>query len=179
MEPQPSPRGNEQPTPPTWSAVGLRRTPQRVVVLDVVRSCFDHPTAEWIHHQARRHIPDISLATIYRTLRVLKERGLIHEFSGGNSPSRFDGMPHAHEHVRCVRCGAVADVQLPEVRDLRDRVAERTGFVVGSYPLLFHGLCNECVARGCTGAGDSCEDATQGGGPCGDDPDCPHAEGYW
>jgi hypothetical protein len=70
-------------------------------------------------------------------------------------------------------------VQLPEVRDLRDRVAERTGFVVGSYPLLFHGLCNECVARGCTGAGDSCDDATQGGGPCGDDPDCPRAEGYW
>jgi Fur family peroxide stress response transcriptional regulator len=130
-----------------WSSVGLRRTPQRQVVLDLVRSCHEHPTAEWIHQQARLRIPDISLATVYRTLRLLKEKDLIHEFSGGASPSRFDGTLHEHEHVRCVRCGMVVDVDLPEVGDIRDRVAERTGFRVGRYPLLFHGLCESCGAR--------------------------------
>ena len=130
---------------PNWREVGLRRTPQREVVLRLVRSCFDHPTADWIHQQARRTIPDISLATVYRTLRVLKEKGLVHEFSGGASPSRFDGTVHEHEHVRCVRCGFVRDVDLPEAADIRNMVAQRSGFRIGKYPLLFHGLCAECV----------------------------------
>jgi len=130
-----------------WRAVGLRRTPQRQVVLEVVRSCREHPTAEWIHREARLRIPDISLATVYRTLRLLKEKDLVHEFSGGASPSRFDGTLDEHEHVRCVRCGFVADVDLPEAGNVRDRVAERTGFRVASYPLLFHGICGACATR--------------------------------
>jgi len=130
--------------PVDWRSVGLRRTPQRQVVLDLVRSCYDHPTAEWIHQQARLRIPDISLATVYRTLRLLKEKDLIHEFSGGASPSRFDGTLEEHEHIRCVRCGTVADVDLPEVASIRTFVAQKTGFRVGRYPLLFHGLCEAC-----------------------------------
>lgn len=131
-----------------WSQVGLRRTPQRTVVLGLVRSCFEHPTAEWIHQRARQVISDISLATVYRTLRLLKEKGLIYEFSGGASPSRYDGTLHAHEHVRCLCCGSVSDVDLPEIGDLRRQVAERTGFAVGRFPLLFQGICAECARRG-------------------------------
>ena len=59
-----------------WKRVGLRRTPQREVVLDLVFGCREHPTADWIWREAQRTIPDISLATVYRTLRVLKEKGL-------------------------------------------------------------------------------------------------------
>jgi Fur family peroxide stress response transcriptional regulator len=131
-----------------WAGVGLRRTLQREVVLGLVRTCYDHPTADWIHQEARRVIPDISLATVYRTLRLLKEKGLIFEFSGGPSPSRYDGTLHMHEHVRCVCCGAVADVDLPEIGDLRRHVSERTGFDLGRVPLLFQGLCSECAAKG-------------------------------
>lgn len=134
--------------PVDWRAVGLRRTPQRAVVLSIVRSCYEHPTAEWIHQQARRELPDISLATVYRTLRLLKEKGLIHEFSGGPSPSRFDGiLDGPHEHVRCVRCGVVRDVDIPEVGSVRRIVARRSGFQIEKYPLLFHGLCADCGAR--------------------------------
>jgi hypothetical protein len=89
---------------------------------------------------------------VYRTLRILKEKGLIHEFSGGASPSRFDGASHDHEHVRCVCCGAVTDVELPEVGDIRDKVAERTGFRVGNCPLVFHGLCRQCALANGDGA---------------------------
>lgn len=130
-----------------WPRVGLRRTPQRNVVLGLVRSCFDHPTADWIHQQARLLIPDISLATVYRTLRLLKEKGLIYEFSGGAASSRYEGTLHVHEHVRCLCCGTLHDVDLPEIGDLRRRVAERTGFSVGRFPLLFQGLCASCARR--------------------------------
>jgi Fur family ferric uptake transcriptional regulator/Fur family peroxide stress response transcriptional regulator len=139
---------------PDWRHVGLRRTPQREIVLRLVRSCYQHPTAEWIHQEARRHLPEISLATVYRTLRLLKEKGLIHEFSGGASPSRYDGTLHdPHEHVRCVRCGEVADVELPEAAAIRRMVAGRTGFHIERYPLLFHGLCGRCCERTGTSGG--------------------------
>jgi Fe2+ or Zn2+ uptake regulation protein len=141
-------------TPVEWRAVGLRRTRQRQVVLELVRSCATHPTAEWIHREARLRIPDISLATVYRTLRLLRQKGLVHEFSGGASPSRFEGALREHEHIRCVHCGLVADVDLPEAGRIRARVADRTGFRVGRYPLLFHGLCAECASdRRSNGAG--------------------------
>ena len=155
-----------------WRAVGLRRTPQREVVLALIRSSFDHPTAEGIHQKARSYVPDISLATVYRTLRLLKEKGLIQEFSGGASPSRFDGSVHEHEHVRCVCCGSVEDVELPEVAGIRERVAERTGFRVGRFPLLFHGICRECALEG---------PASQNGHATanGEDPDHPQIEGCW
>lgn len=139
-------RGSE----PDWRRAGLRRTQQREVVLGLVRSCYEHPTADWVYQEARRVIPDISLATVYRTLRLLKEKGLIYEFSGGASPSRYDGTFPDHEHVRCVCCGAVQDVDLPEIGDLRRHVAERTGFSLGRVPLLFQGLCADCAARGGT-----------------------------
>src|ERR1700752_1872141 len=119
------------------------------MVLDLVCMHCDHPTAESILRDARREIPGISLATVYRTLRLLKEKGLILEFSGGGYPSRYDGTLHAndHEHVRCVACGAVEDVDLPEARKMRGLVAERTKFRVSAYPLVFHGLCQACEAR--------------------------------
>ncbi len=146
------PMGNGAPAPSSrpgvdWKAAGLKRTPQREVVLGLVQAHAEHPTAEWIFRSARREIPGISLATVYRTLRLLKEKGLLLEFSGGGYPSRYDVTLHDHEHVRCVACGAVADVDLPEARDIRDLVANRTHFRVCSYPLVFHGLCVECEGR--------------------------------
>jgi Fe2+ or Zn2+ uptake regulation protein len=158
--------------PVDWQRVGLRRTPQREVVLRLVRACYEHPTAEWIHREARLRLPDISLATVYRTLRLLKEKGLIHEFSGGASPSRFDGTLHdPHEHVRCVRCGFVADVDLSETDEIRRTVAKITGFRIERYPLLFHGICADCVARAQSGNG--------GQAPGSDDSDREWAKGFW
>lgn len=184
----PGARPFREPPPVDWRQVGLRRTPQREVVLNLVRSCLDHPTAEWIHLEARRTLPDISLATVYRTLRLLKEKGLIREFSGGASPSRFDGTLHVHEHVRCVRCGAVSDVELPEAGDIREMVGRRTGFRVARYPLLFHGLCEKCSARvveapsanGLPGTSPAAPDAPSSPAP-GDpeDPDRHWVEGFW
>jgi Fe2+ or Zn2+ uptake regulation protein len=127
-----------------WRAAGLRNTRQRETVLLLVCAHCDHPTAEWIHKEARRKIPGISLATVYRTLRLLKEKGLVLEFSGGGFSSRYDVTPYDHEHIRCVACGAVTDVDLPEGRDLRALVSERTCYRVSFYPLVFHGLCQEC-----------------------------------
>jgi len=165
-----------------WKQVGLRRTPQRQVVLDLILGCAEHPTAEWIWREAQRRIPDISRATVYRTLRTLKEKGLIWEFSGGANPSRFDGALGAQEHLRCVSCGHVTDLDLPTVKDLRAPVAERTDWTLEPWPLVFYGLCPACTARigpagpngGAAGPGPGPPES--GAGP-GDERDL--AEDYW
>lgn len=165
-----------------WRGVGLRRTPQREVVLGLVRSTMDHPTAEWIHREARLAISDISLGTVYRTLRILKEKGLIYEFSGGAGPSRYDGTRLEHEHVRCVCCGKVVDVDVPEMGDLRRQVADLTGFHIGQTPMLFQGLCDPCAAGGSNGHFDEkrkrrVEDESKVGPP--GDLDRDWIEGHW
>lgn len=130
-----------------WRAAGLKRTPQREIVLGIVCTHHDHPTAETVFTEARRTAPGISLATVYRTLRLLKERGLVLEFSGGGYPSRYDVTLNDHEHVRCVACGAVEDVELPEAREIRRLVSARTQYQVKPYPLIFHGLCLGCESK--------------------------------
>ena len=165
-----------------WTAVGLRRTPQREVVLSLVRSCDEHPTAEWIHRQARKQIADISLATIYRTLRILKEKGLIWEFSGGANPSRYDGQHDTAEHVRCVACGVVNDLDIPEVRNLRQDVSDRTGWSIGRTPLVFHGYCPACARQVAANGNGAASDAKNGDAPPNgrtNDNDRDLAEGYW
>jgi Fe2+ or Zn2+ uptake regulation protein len=165
-----------------WKRVGLRRTPQREVVLDLVVACREHPTAEWIWREARKSIPDISLATVYRTLRVLKEKGLIWEFTGGANPSRFDGTHGAQEHLRCVSCGQVVDLDLPEVKGVRGPVEARTAWALDPWPLVLYGLCPSCVARVGPavpngGHEPPATDASERGSGPQDDRDL--AEGYW
>jgi Fe2+ or Zn2+ uptake regulation protein len=144
----------------------------------VCAHCDHHPTAEWIHREARHKIPGISLATVYRTLRLLKEKGLLLEFSGGGYPSRYDAAPYDHEHIRCVACGAVADVDLPEARDIRNLVGERSNYRVGPYPLIFHGLCSQCESRRKNLEEGNGTNGTSPGGTL-DDSERFWPEGYW
>ena len=84
----------------------LRRTRQRELVLEVVRSTMDHPTADWVHRQARRRLPRISLATVYRNLKRLAAEGLIREMHAGGQGTRFDG--NTGERFRCCEAAEAA-----------------------------------------------------------------------
>lgn len=123
---------------------GYRITRQRQVVLEVLRSTNTHPDAHWIYQRVRRRMPQVSLGTIYRTLGVLKETGLIQELSYGSSFSRYDGTPENHYHIGCIRCGKVADVDLPLLRTLEKRIKPREDFKVTGHRLEFSGICGAC-----------------------------------
>lgn len=121
-----------------------RRTRQRDLVLKVLRSTRTHPTAYWVYEQVRKEIPDVSLGTIYRNLRVLKDMGEISELEFGPTFSRFDGNPRNHYHFTCTACGRVFDVDLPVLTEL-ERMAQKSGdFEVHSHRLEFSGLCARC-----------------------------------
>lgn len=124
--------------------VKRRRTRQRTLILKTLRSTRFHPTADWIYQQVRQEIPDISLGTVYRNLRLLKEMGEIQELDWGSTYSRYDGNPRQHYHFTCTECGRVMDVDLEQQEFLNRLVEERHGWQVTGHRLEFRGLCCDC-----------------------------------
>jgi len=122
----------------------LRRTKQREVILRVLRTTNSHPTVDWIYDEVRKEIPHISLGTVYRNLKLLREGGEILEVDLSGTFSRFDGNPDNHYHFRCEKCSRVFDVDEPVNTELDERVARKTGFKVSHHRIEFRGLCQEC-----------------------------------
>lgn len=126
--------------------IGTRATRQRQVILEELQSVTSHPTADEVYHMVRQRLPRISLGTVYRNLELLSSQGWIQRLDSGGSQMRFDGNAAAHSHVRCMRCGAVADMeycpQLPPVDDAQ----EYTEYELVSQTLNFTGVCTECLA---------------------------------
>lgn len=124
-----------------------RMTRQKKVIIDILKSTKNHPTADWVYEQARKIIPDISLGTVYRNLRLLTDSGDILELNYGSSFSRFDGNPHPHYHFVCEECGRVIDLDLPLLANLEKEVEAKTGFSVKNHRLEFYGTCEQCLQK--------------------------------
>lgn len=121
-----------------------RKSKQREAVLDVLKGTRSHPTADWIYQELRKSLPKISLGTVYRNLKLLKERGEILELHYGDGQSRFDGNPENHYHFTCQKCGRVYDVEGPLKKDMERDIAKKLGFVVTHHRVEFYGICKDC-----------------------------------
>ena len=121
-----------------------KRTKQKEAILKVLRDTNSHPTADWIYTRVRKDIPNISLGTVYRNLKILKEKGEILELDLCGNLSRFDACTDDHYHFRCDNCYKVFDLDVPVDRDANKRVATNTGYKVTHHRLEFRGLCKDC-----------------------------------
>ena len=122
-------------------------TPQRSVVLQVIRESENHLTASEIFEAARRRRPTISYATVYNSLRYLKEAGLVQEISFGNGASRYDRLMERHDHAICTSCGKLVDIDLEVTDDLMKAAARRSRFKPESLHLTLRGLCPDCSSK--------------------------------
>ena len=124
---------------------GRRLTSQRCLILDVLRESEDHLDAEAVHDEAKRSAPDISLATVYRTLTLLQELGLVEEHRLGEGHSHFEAVQDApHYHFTCRRCGKVLEFDSPLVSRIVRKLAEREGVQVTKAHLHLTGYCERC-----------------------------------
>jgi Fe2+ or Zn2+ uptake regulation protein len=98
------------------SAVGIPMTAQRRTVLDVLLGRLDHPTVDQIHSAVVARLPDVSKATVYRSLETLIELDLLRRVDHPGSSVRFDANTDPHHHFLCSRCGAIADLPLDSVQ---------------------------------------------------------------
>jgi len=125
-----------------------RRSRQRDLVLSIVRSTMDHPTADWVHRQARRRLPRISLGTVYRNLKQLAKAGLIREIHAGGDVARFDGNLGRHYHIRCLGCGRVSDLPLSVTGHIEEEAGRATSYRILGHDVEVQGLCPLCQEPG-------------------------------
>lgn len=123
-----------------------RLSRQREVVLAAVRSTMDHPTAAWVHKEALRSLPRISLATVYRNLKRLAREGLIREIHAGAHSTRFDGNTGRHYHIRCLGCGRVNDLPMSVDTRLEDEAGRAMNYRILGHYVEVLGLCPLCQA---------------------------------
>lgn len=122
-------------------------TPQRQAVLRVVSESADHLTAAEIFARAQEFLPKISYATVYNSLRYLKEAGLLGEITFGNAASRYDRETTRHDHAICTACGKLLDFDLAETVSLMKLAARRSRFKPESIHLTLFGLCPDCSEK--------------------------------
>src|SRR3954451_5784217 len=123
--------------------LGLTR--QREVVLRVVRDSCEHLTANQVFSRSQELLPSIGFATVYNSLRFLKDAGHIAEIRFGNGASRFDGMTHRHDHALCTACGKLVDIDMDMPDDIVERAAKYSKFRPESLEFTLRGLCPDCV----------------------------------
>lgn len=125
---------------------GYRVTPQRAIILEAIGSLSGHVTAEQIFEVVKQHSPYISLATVYRTLDLLQELGLITESHMGTATSHFALRTHGtHHHAVCRICKQ--SVELPDdyFQAVEARIRTEFNFVVDANHVVIFGWCEHCL----------------------------------
>jgi Fur family ferric uptake transcriptional regulator len=126
---------------------GNKLTPQRHLILRVLASSHDHLTPELIYEKSRSSDPTIGLVTVYRTLELLTNLGLVckvHLQEGCHSYMMRRPLEH-HHHLICSGCGKVVDFTNCNLLDMEEKLAQESGFNIKSHLLEFYGLCPSCA----------------------------------
>ena len=130
--------------------MGYKATSQRIAICRLALSSREHPTAQGIYRDVKRLHPTVSLATVYKTLRVLKTLSLIQEMPLPQSETRFDSNVSAHFNTVCLHCGSVTDVKDQSLSNVVSKAASKIKFKVTGQRLDLYGVCDRCVRRGIT-----------------------------
>ena len=123
----------------------FRLTPQRLAVIKLLAVSEGHPSVERIYETVRAEFPTISIATIYKTVNLLKQLNEVLELGFPDGSNRYDGNnPDPHPHVICTRCKKIIDPNLGSLKDLKKEVAKKTGFHILNHRVDFFGTCRDC-----------------------------------
>ena len=129
---------------------GLKTTRQRTLIIDLFFAMHGHLTVEEVWARVRQDDPRVSVATVYRTMKLLSESGLAHARNFGDGQARYEaavGREH-HDHLICTRCGTIIEFENDQIERMQDAVARRHGFKVTSHKMELYGLCKSCQKNG-------------------------------
>lgn len=128
--------------------MGYKATPQRIAICRLVLSSPEHPNAQRIYQGVKKMHPTVSLATVYKTLEVLKKLRLIQELPLPHNETRFDPNVSPHINAVCLRCGRVTDVKDQSISSVVSRAASKTKFTVTGQRFDLYGVCDRCAMKG-------------------------------
>ncbi|MFV0491544.1 MAG: Fur family transcriptional regulator [Pseudorhodobacter sp.] len=122
-------------------ARGLRMTDQRRVVAQVISTADDHPDVEELYARASAIDPKISIATVYRTVKLFEESGILERLEFGDGRSRYeDAERDHHDHLIDIHSGEVIEFIDPEIEALQERIAARLGYRLVGHRMELYGL---------------------------------------
>lgn len=124
---------------------GQRVTPQRLVIARVMEELDRHATAEMVFSEVSTRMPGVSLPTVYATLDLLEELGLVHRVATEGGTVVFDPRTDAHHHLVCRACGKIVDVDAPLEPEAVLAAARDAGFTPGHAQVTVRGLCRDCA----------------------------------
>lgn len=128
----------------TLREMGCKVTPQRLAIYEVLKTCNMHPTAEGIYNIISADYPTMSLATVYKTLDLLKEANIIQELNICGNTSRYDVNPKPHPHIVCTKCGKIQNLDVNLSKNLLNKARRTSGYNIDNYQLYFFGVCPYC-----------------------------------
>ncbi len=129
--------------------IGQNFSKKREAIYDTIRSTDTHPSADWVYEKLKPAYPDLSLATVYRNVRVLEEKGLIVSVSNVNGKERYDARTEPHTHFVCLGCGKVIDVhsragRLLDCANISDCDSSSEIHDIKYISLIYYGSCVRC-----------------------------------
>ena len=128
---------------------GGRLTPQRVAILRILAASEDHPSVEQIYDRIKDAFPTTGMATIYKTVTLLKEMNEVLELGFADGSNHYDGnRPYPHPHLICTQCGEIQDLDVPDLDEVVARVSQQIDYEVHSHRLDLYGVCPKCKAAG-------------------------------
>jgi Fur family peroxide stress response transcriptional regulator len=123
---------------------GYKATPQRIAICRIAMNSREHPTAKSIYDKVKKVHPTVSLATVYKTLEVLRDLNLIQELNFSKGQARFDSYVKPHVNLICLHCGNIEDLDDPTAREISDRVSVATKFIPNGQRIDVYGVCPKC-----------------------------------
>jgi len=123
--------------------VALRTTPQKMKIMEFLDRSRDHPTAEVVYQEVLKELPNISLATVYRNLNFLVLQGKIMKYEI-NGEFHFDGVTDKHQHLICIHCGKIMDVEQKEIHTYAMKKINYEGFDPDYVNITYYGSCKDC-----------------------------------
>ena len=126
---------------------GYKATTQRIAICRFVLHSREHPSAQRIYDEVKKVHPTVSLATVYKTLQILRKQGLIQELDLSESKARFDSYVEPHVNLVCLQCGKIQDFDDNAAREMVERVSAQAEFTRTGQRIDIYGLCKTCRGR--------------------------------
>lgn len=123
---------------------GLKITPQRITIFKEIAKANDHPSASILYKRVRKHLPNVSFDTVFRTLETFAEIGVIKQVENSGELKRFDPDMNNHHHLHCIKCKKIIDFSNPTFDALKLPSEIVKDFKVINKRVVFEGLCKDC-----------------------------------
>jgi Fur family transcriptional regulator, peroxide stress response regulator len=123
---------------------GYKATPQRIAICRITLNSRSHPSAQQVYNEVKKIHPTVSLATVYKTLEVLRDVGLVREINFSQGRARFDSYMCPHINLVCLKCGCITDLDDKVIEEITRKVTLSTKFKPTGQRVDVYGICQKC-----------------------------------